>query len=176
MFCYKQSPYHGSHAPCLEYRKSYTKRTLHLTLSRALLVTIFSNYTCTENGKSNYASLTWLLVRELGKQSLRAATWHGASDPVQVKKIYSPTTTYANQNPIIPFCLFYLELQNKISHDYVLLKVVMLLFRRQILLPLPYKQVASYFIPYILLASYFLSRTGMLLFLKKYCTTMLLFI
>lgn len=96
-----------------------------------------------------------------------AATWHGASDPVQVKKIYSPTTTYANQNPIIPFCLFYLELQNKISHDYVLLKVVMLLFRRQILLPMPYKQVASYFIPYILLASYFLSRTRMLLFLKK---------
>ena len=36
-----------------------------------MLVTIFSNYTCTENGKSNYASLTWLLVRELGKQSLR---------------------------------------------------------------------------------------------------------
>lgn len=113
------------------------------------------------------SDMTWLLVRELGKQSLRAATWHGASDPVQVKKIYSPTTTYANQNPIIPFCLFYLELQNKISHDYVLLKVVMLLFRRQILLPLPYKQVASYFIPYILLASYFLSRTRMLLFLKN---------
>jgi len=145
-------------------------------IARALLVTIFSNYTCTENGKSNYASLTWLLVRELGKQSLRQPR-----DMVQVircklKKIYSPTTTYANQNPIIPFCLFYLELQNKISHDYVLLKVVMLLFRRQILLPLPYKQVASYFIPYILLASYFLSRTRMLLFLKKYCTTMLLFI
>ena len=97
---------------------------------------------------------------------LRAATCHGASDLVQVKKIYSPTTTYANQNPIIPFCLFYLELQNKISHDYVLLKVVMLLFQRQILLPLPYKQVASYFIPYILLASYFLSQTKTLLFLK----------
>jgi len=95
-----------------------------------------------------------------------AATWHGASDPVQVKKIYSPTTTYANQNPIIPFCLFYLELQNKISHDYVLLKVVMLLFQRQILFPLPYKLVASYFISYILLASYFLSRTRTLLFLK----------
>ena len=95
-----------------------------------------------------------------------AATWHGASDLVQVKKIYSPTTTYANQNPIIPFCLFYLELQNKISHDYVLLKVVMLLFQRQILLTLPYKLVASYYISYILLASYFLSQTKTLLFLK----------
>ena len=95
-----------------------------------------------------------------------AATWHGASDLVQVKKIYSPTTTYANQNPIIPLCLFYLELQNKVSHDYVLLKVVMLLFQRQILLPLPYKLVVSYFISYILLASYFLSRTRTLLFLK----------
>ena len=85
---------------------------------------------------------------------------------MQVKKIYSRTTTYANQNPIIPFCLFYLKLQNKVSHDYILLKMVMLLFQRQILLPLPYKQVASYFIPYILLASYFLSRTRKLLFLK----------
>ena len=136
-------------------------------IARALLVTIFSNYTCTENGKkqlflSDMASGPWAR-----KAIPAAAKWHGASDPVQVKKIYSPTTTYANQNPIIPFCLFYLELQNKISHDYVLLKVVMLLFRRQILFPLPYKQVTSYFIPYILLASYFLSRTRMLLFLKN---------
>ena len=134
---------------------------------RALLVTIFSNYTCTKNKKVNYSSPTWHLVRELGMQSPAAAMWHGASDPVQVKKIYSPTTTYENQNPIIPFCLFYLELQNKISHDCVLLKVVMLLFQRQILLPLPYKQVASYFIPYILLASYFLLRTRKLLFSKN---------
>ena len=97
-------------------------------IARALLVTIFSNYTCTKNEKGNYAYPTWHLIRELGKQSPAAAMWHGASDPVQVKKIYSPTTTYENQNPIILFCLFYLELQNKISHDDVLLKVVMLLF------------------------------------------------
>ena len=124
---------------------------------RVLLVTIFSNYTCTKNGKNNYASLTWLLVCELGMQVI----W------CKLKKIYSPTTTYANQNLIIPFCLFYLELQNKISHDYVLLKVVMLFFQRQILFPLPYKLVASYIISYILLVSYFLSRTRTLLFSKN---------
>ena len=117
--------------------------------------------------KNNYASPTWLLVRELGLQSQGQPRDMAQVIWCKLKKIYSPTTTYENQNPIIPFCLFYLELQNKISHDDVLLKVVMLLFQRQILLPLPYKLVASYIISYILLVSYFLSRTRTLLFSKN---------
>ena len=86
---------------------------------RVLLVTIFSNYRCTKNGKNNYASPTWLLVRELGMQSQGQPRDMAQVSRCKLKKIYNPTTTYANQNSIIPFCLFYLELQNKILHDYV---------------------------------------------------------
>jgi len=66
-------------------------------------------------------------------------------------------------------CSFYQVLQIKILLEYVLLKVVKLLFQKQTLLHLPYNLVASYLTSILLctlLTSYFLSQTRKLFFSK----------